>query len=571
MPGIAESWTVNADGSYTFTLRDDAVFHDGTPVTAEDVEYSMHNFFVGYYGSRYGFTNHSVPVLDVYFNVTYSSPDSKTVTVSSPAGWMDGNDWPPDLCGAVPIYMLTPSGSFDPTGEIDNEEDMMAEWGRAPVGAGPYKFVEWQAEDYILLERFDDWFGWGETLTASDGRTFEFPTIAESFQYVKFRIVEEKAIALVELKTGGLDLTVGRFSSKAALDNVNSTDGFKAYMLETFGGAAMQTNIQGDWPTVYGGPGNYPVSDVNFRKALAHAIDRQNIVDASYEGLAGARDGIFPDYILEQFDVNQTGFYNFSFNVAKAEAILDAQGWTADRFHGGAGFSDEPDNRFGHGWYANESQVQGVNQTKGRHFRIVTINCDFCIKRALAIQKDLKSIGIYVDLDLLEWGQYRATAESGMSGDSYNATGPQPDPNYEGAPLDFIVGGFGGWYKTPQAFVNFYQFNSWYSYDGSPENGWLNETYEIGIAKVNGGQVGNGNLVGFGIPDTEYPSPEWKNTDSQFMEGLSEAGNAISHGLPFIPLVFYVDTYAMVDNVMNLMATRSGQFHCAYAYWDYTV
>jgi hypothetical protein len=97
-----------------------------------------------------------------------------------------------------------------------------------------------------------------------------------------------------------------------------------------------------------------------------------------YEGIADVQDTIWPDWLLSKFsNLKTTGFYDFSINVTKANEILDM-------YAPALSFPDELDNRFGYGWYANETAIGGIEQRTGRHFSILTMECDFCTKRSIA-------------------------------------------------------------------------------------------------------------------------------------------------------------------------------------------
>jgi ABC-type transport system substrate-binding protein len=559
LPGVAESWTAAADGlSYNFTLRPGLTFHDGSALTAVDIEYSFKAARVAYPS----IDNTSDPAFETdYWNFTYASDDALEFTVASNTQLPDAM-FEFDFCGQWNLYALVPEGSFD-------TEQQQTDFDRMPVSCGPYYLADeddWAAEDYIKLTRFDDWFGWGMSLLGSDGNTYTFPDVEDAFETIKFRIIPEKAMALVELRTYGVDVTTGRFSDIASLEATKAAAGFDAYTLPVLGGAAMKIQEEGDWPTFYEGPGNFPNTEVWFRRALSHAIDRTNIVDNVYLGVADERTEVFSDWILDKFpSLDTSDYYDAGTNVTLAEELLDNAGYTA------LGFSQEPDNRFGWGYYKNETTVNSVTQTKGYHFTLTTMDCDFCVKRVLAIKKDLADIGIYIDAELLEFGSYLDKINGGTEGYAYNTSyiaGGTPDPDFIGPQYDFSVGGFGGNYETPWDFIAYKSFAYWYFY-GYGGYSWLNEDYEIGYAKASGGEPGFGYLgiVDPDMPVDGYPVPIWSDSDAQFIEGCEQAGKAIADEVPEVPLVWYVDTYAFNDKLINFLGARNSMYHCAYAYW----
>ncbi|NHJ01982.1 MAG: ABC transporter substrate-binding protein [Candidatus Heimdallarchaeota archaeon] len=566
MPGVAESWESNEDQSeWTFNLREGLTFHDGTPIDAKAVRYSFYADFMVYYGLNN--VSEGELYLNTYFgmNITFpdADPNGDGYVVNFHGGWYPDPMFLFDVCGQWNIFTLIPynsHGSYTDSTEVC--QDKLADFQDNPVSCGPYKFVEYATQDYVLMERFDDWFGWGETFTGSNGETYTFPTLSKAFKYLKFRIIPEKAMALVELATNGIDVTTGRFSSQASFEEINETEGFSAYKLPVLGGATMEVNLQGDWPAVFGGPGNYPLSESWFRQAVSHAVDRTNIVDNVYLGIADERNTIFSDWILDKFsNIDVSDYYDFDQGRNKSLDILAANDMTA------LGFSDEPDNILGWGLYANETDINGVPQTKGRHLTLTTMDCDFCVKRALAVQKDLRQIGIYIDPELLEWGQYLTKLYAGTPGQNYNTTGPQPDPNFIGPAWDFTVGGFGGNYETPWDFIAYQSFATWMQY-GRGGYSWLNMNYEKGYRMATGFAISS-RLSGFPDYDsTVWPVPEWSNDDEQFIEGCELAGYEMSYAMNKIPLVWYVDTYAFNDHLHNFLGARNSMYHAAYAYWE---
>lgn len=565
MPGMAESYEVNEAGDeWTFTLREGAKMHDGSVLDAKTVRYSLIADLMAYWD----YPNMSYAEWDWYdsgYNISYpaSDPngDGRVFTLFG-SGYFPDPAFIFDVSGLWNFYTLVPygvQGTYTDTTEVCQTK--MEAFRDHPLSCGPYKFKEQALQDYVLLERFDDWFGWGQTFKATNGVDYTYPAVEDAFKEVKFRTVKEKAVALAELKTAGVDVTTGRFNSMDELNTLIDTKGFDAYTKEYLGGAAMGTNIQGDWPEYYGGPGNFPVSQDWFRQAVSHAINRTNMVDNVYLGVADERDSVYPDWILDKFPgIDTSDYYDFDQGLTEAEALLDAAGYEA------LDFELEPDNRFGYGPYANETTIDGEEQDRGRHFLLTTMNCDFCTKRAVSIQKDLAQVGIYISIELQEFGQYLNKLYEGLdSGYDYNTTGPQPDPNFSGVDFDFYVGGFGGYYELPVDFITRQSF-VYYLYYGYPGYDWYNIDYEIAVAKATDGW----GYVDYMIAppaDYPYPVPEWNAADEQFVEACEDAGYIKSQAVDSIPLVWYVDTYAYNDKLNNFLASRGGDYHVAYSYW----
>ncbi len=568
--GAAVSWTMNEDGTeFSYTIREGATFHDGSPMRARDVKYSFACNFMAYAGDIYGIDNFT-DALDweeSLFNVTYpaSDPNGNGREFTMNGGWWPDQSYIFDAAGHWNLFMLIPEGSSgNYTDTADEIEDAIEAFDDNPVSCGPYKFVEHQAQEYVLLERWDDWWGWGQTYTDNGGNQYTYPAKDNAFKYLRFRPIEEPAMALVELRTGGVDVTTSRFDSQAALENIWATEDYDAYTIDVLGGAGLEPNTEGNYPVTMGGPGNFPVSEEWFRKAVSHGINRTNIVENVYGGIAGVREVVYPDWLLEKFpDIDTADYYDFGIDIAKAQQILDDEGYTA------LGFSSEPGNRFGYGPDMRDTAIDTIEQTKGHHFIITTMSTSaWTVNRALAVQKDLKDIGIYVDVELLEWGSYIDALNEAMPGRSYNQSYvalDEKDPLWNGPHWDFTLGGYGYYYETPQQFAIYMGSYYWFwQYGGTPSV--YNASYEEAYAKIAGG---NGYMSRFpGGSTEEFPYPEWSATDTQYVEACEEAGRLMSHMLSTIPLVWYRDTYAFDIHLKNFLSSRAGDFHCAYAYWE---
>ena len=135
-PSLAESWSAGEDGlSYEFVLRKDAKFHNGDPVTADDVKFS----FERYRGAAHGLLKERVASVEapdpqrVVFKLKNPWPDFITFyTVASGAGW------------------VVPRKYVEKVGEDG--------FKKAPIGAGPYKFVSFTPGIELVLEAFDQYW-----------------------------------------------------------------------------------------------------------------------------------------------------------------------------------------------------------------------------------------------------------------------------------------------------------------------------------------------------------------------------------------------------------------------------
>jgi oligopeptide transport system substrate-binding protein len=171
-PDLAKEYTVSDDGlTYTFKLRDGIKFHNGRPVTAADVKYSLERAVnpatqspgAGYFSMIKGHDELSTGKAKEMSGI--ATPDDKTVVFTLTR---------PD---ATFLHLMAINFGFVvPKEEV---EKAGADWGKKPVGTGAFKFVEWVPGQHIVLERNQDYHRAG--VPYLDKLTFEFgqdPTVA---------------------------------------------------------------------------------------------------------------------------------------------------------------------------------------------------------------------------------------------------------------------------------------------------------------------------------------------------------------------------------------------------------
>jgi oligopeptide transport system substrate-binding protein len=171
-PDLAKEYTVSDDGlTYTFKLRDGLKFHNGRPVTAADVKYSLERAVnpatqspgAGYFSMIKGHDELSTGKAKEMSGI--ATPDDKTVVFTLTR---------PD---ATFLHLMAINFGFVvPKEEV---EKAGADWGKKPVGTGAFKFVEWVPGQHIVLERNQDYHRAG--VPYLDKLTFEFgqdPTVA---------------------------------------------------------------------------------------------------------------------------------------------------------------------------------------------------------------------------------------------------------------------------------------------------------------------------------------------------------------------------------------------------------
>lgn len=264
IPAVAEKYEISDDQlTYTFTIRDGIKFHNGDPVTAEDVGESL---------ARCKNGGDGIFEVEAFSNIQHiETADSRSISIT--LGEPD-SEFLSYLTAAV-----LPAG-------YDGQDT-------APVGTGPFKFVSRAAQDNIVLERFDDY--WGEKAYLDK---------------VTYKIIENADSILMSLQSGAVDLFAHLTSTQVAQlgDEFNIEEGTMNLV------QAMYLNHA-----------EKPFDDVRVRQALCYAIDRQQILDLAFDGYGSLIGSSMYPAFGKYFDDSLTNYYTY--DVEKAKALLADAGY----------------------------------------------------------------------------------------------------------------------------------------------------------------------------------------------------------------------------------------------------
>ncbi|GGB56503.1 ABC transporter substrate-binding protein [Tistrella bauzanensis] len=229
LPLLAESWTVSDDGlTYTFKLHDGVTFHDGTTFDSADVKYSF---------SRAVAPNSVNAQKGLFAPIkSIETPDPLTVvlTLEKPAGQL--------------LFNLTWGDAVIVAPESAGESEKTK-----PIGTGPFTFKEWVKGDRVELVRNDAYWGEKPALTSA---TFKF--------------IADPAAALQAILAGDLD-AFSNFPAPENLPQLEADPRFKVAIGTTEGETILAMNN-----------GAKPFNDIRVRRAVAHAIDRQAVIDGQF-------------------------------------------------------------------------------------------------------------------------------------------------------------------------------------------------------------------------------------------------------------------------------------------------
>ncbi len=277
VPHLAESWDLDDQG-VTFRLRDDVFWHDGQPVTAEDVLFTF----------NLAKTPETASLLEAaYLTMVQSAQviDPRTIRfdfVAPHSQPLDAFWWAP-----LPRHLLE---------GVAPAELAAAPFNRQPVGSGPYRFVSWEAGQMLTIEANEQF------PQALGGRPH--------LDRVVFRIVPEATTRLTELLTGGIDI-----NHTILPDEARQVEGQRGVQLRHYPGREF----------LYLGWNNErePFRDPRVRRALALAIDRQGLIEAMMFGYAEPASGMIPPW--HPLD---PGVEPVPHDPAGAQRLLQEAGWT---------------------------------------------------------------------------------------------------------------------------------------------------------------------------------------------------------------------------------------------------
>lgn len=267
---LATNYQVSPDGkTWTFTLRKDADFTDGTPVTAEDVAFTLDKI------------KKSASEIDLTF-VDHVKADGQQVIISL-------KEPQSTFLNTLATIGIVPKHAYDNN------------YGQHPVGSGPYKFVQWNKGEQMILKANDHYYGKKPNL-----------------KNVTLLFMEEDA-ALAAAKAGKVD--VASVSATQAGNKIQNMT-LKVIPTQDNRGLTLPVEKNTGKKTTDGFPiGNDVTSDLTIRKALVYGLNREEMAKNTVNGYASPayseNDGLpwnNPDVKVKT-------------DVKKAEQILKDGGW----------------------------------------------------------------------------------------------------------------------------------------------------------------------------------------------------------------------------------------------------
>ena len=283
--GLATAWEPNSDFSeFTFTLRQDVTFHDGTPFKADAVKASFDHI-----NSDEILESGGKSLLQDHAYVETVVVDDYTATVKFGASY--------------PLFLRDAARQWLSISSPVALEKYGQDYGRNPVGTGPFKFVQWDAQSQIVIEKNPD-YNWGPEFAAHQG-----PALLDQ---VIFRILPEAATRLTAFETGEI-LIAGE---PPALDAIALADS---------GQASIQNFAQPGIPAILMiNATKAPTDDINVRKAMILAVNQDELAQTAFQSLG------LPAYSVispTTWAYDETAAEMYRYNLDEAGRLLDEAGW----------------------------------------------------------------------------------------------------------------------------------------------------------------------------------------------------------------------------------------------------
>lgn len=272
VPGLAEDWSFDEDSlTYTFDLRQGLTFHDGEPLTSDDVKFTLEAILD---------EKNQSEIISNYTDIEeISCPDSTTVKIRLS-----------QVNVAFPDYM---SIGILPKHLLEGKDLATCDFNQNPVGAGSYMLESWDQGQAITMKKFDGYY---------DGPA--------NIEQVIFKIVPDTDAKAMQISAGELDMA--QITAKTA-SGIEETGKYEVYQMDTADYRAIAYNFAGcdlfrENPELAG--------------MLSYAIDREAIVKSVL-----LDEGEVAYSPLQKGAYNNDQINTFAYDPEKAESLLQSSGW----------------------------------------------------------------------------------------------------------------------------------------------------------------------------------------------------------------------------------------------------
>ena len=330
VPDLATEWEIVGDRVHVFRFHKGVTFHNGDPFTARDVQWNLERVKDSKQSPIHAWK------LKLLENIEILDDHTVRLTFAKP----------------YPFLRVAFTGSTGRAGTMVSPkavEQWGKDYGRHPVGTGPFKFVEWKEADFIALERHAQYFEMGE-----DGKPLPY------LDKVLFKIIIEPSSLIAAVQTG-------------EVDGINNAAPQFIALLRKNPNLQVHTLVGGNWRNISFNCAKEPFSDINLRRAVAYAINREEILKQVQfdEGIV-AHGPISPP---------MTGFYDPEFESGKNGQYYDFE--LAKEF------------------------LKKSRYPNGTEAMLLSGNSGYAPRQAEVIQAQLAKLGIKVNISLNDFPTFR--------------------------------------------------------------------------------------------------------------------------------------------------------------------
>jgi peptide/nickel transport system substrate-binding protein len=285
VPQLAESWKTLDDNTWEFTLRQGVKFHNGDALTSEDVKFTLDRVIKE--GALDGKTSPRRSLLEPLSAVT--TIDEYTVRIKTTKPWAI-------LPLMLTLQEIVPMRYMKEVGSQGFEEK--------PIGTGPFRFLQKEGQDRLVLERFENYYG---------GSPENPPVQPAPLKYLIFRKVPESMERIGMLQRGGLDLitrispgAVGILKMRPDIE-VLTSPATRSYFAE----------INMTRP---------PFNDARVRGALNYAVNMKVVVYDILEGYGK----VLPTVLLPNAFAYDASLHPYEYDIELAKKLLAESGFPRD-------------------------------------------------------------------------------------------------------------------------------------------------------------------------------------------------------------------------------------------------
>jgi peptide/nickel transport system substrate-binding protein len=283
IPGLAESWSVDESGLvWTFKIREGITFHDGTPCTADDIAWSLT------WMEEVGFDSIAYMWAGMFEEVTAVDDTTLQIKTFTPISYMNY---------VLSYSFVVPRSVW---GEITDHETMAAYTEEdATIATGPFKYVEWVPDEYLILDKNENY--WGE------------PPKFDRLIFQQYATEDAMVSALLAGEVDGV-----AFAPATSIKTLQDTSNIEVTIMESWGVDEITINSYSE--------GTQPPSlnDPLVRLAMEYALDREQINEVVYLGYYEPATTIMAPVLG---DWHNDELETVSFDMAMANQVLDDAGY----------------------------------------------------------------------------------------------------------------------------------------------------------------------------------------------------------------------------------------------------